>query len=339
MYEFFQFDTEEKRRNLLIRARKVALTAIQKYELEWERIQFLQLSDAITFKIETSVGDRYLLRIHSDKYSKEQIRSELDLLYELNKSEDLVLPEGLASSDGSYVLEVDTEEGFRPLYVTVMRWVEGEHAEGILTESCVFKMGALVGRLHEMTGRFNPPPTFNRPVWGAESFISEMVQLERNYAGFLSDKAWRSYHAAANKILSQLALLNPNENNYGLIHADLHIGNFVFNNDLPYAIDFGRCGYGYFLYDIATTILGLKPKQRLTFIQGYESVKKLQSDFVQYLECFFVMVMIENYCHHAANPQEIANLISEQPYAQAYIREFLNDTSFLFDVIEPEVID
>lgn len=54
MYDFFRFDTDEERRSLLVRARKVALLAIQQYDLEWEQIQFIQLSDTITYKIETS---------------------------------------------------------------------------------------------------------------------------------------------------------------------------------------------------------------------------------------------------------------------------------------------
>ncbi len=41
MLDFFRFDTDEERRALLVRARKVALSAIQQYDLEWERIQFV----------------------------------------------------------------------------------------------------------------------------------------------------------------------------------------------------------------------------------------------------------------------------------------------------------
>jgi Ser/Thr protein kinase RdoA (MazF antagonist) len=101
MIGFFQYDTDENRRSLLVRARKVALLALQQYDLEWDSIQFIQLSDTITYKIETSTAERYLLRIHSDRLSKEEICSELALLRILNKSDDLNVPEGLASVNGS----------------------------------------------------------------------------------------------------------------------------------------------------------------------------------------------------------------------------------------------
>ena len=133
-------------------------------------------------------------------------------------------------------------------------------------------------------------------------------------------------------------MMEPSVRHYGLIHADLHSGNIVFKHDRPFPIDFGRCGYGYFLYDMAGAMLELHPKLRRKFIQGYESVRGLESGYVRDLECFFVMFMIENYCHHAPDPRETSGLLHEQPFAQAYIRAYLNETSFLFDVIEPVTV-
>jgi len=284
MLDFFRFDTDEERRALLVRARKVALSAIQQYDLEWERIQFVQLSDTITYKIETNTAGHYLLRIHSGRLSRAEIRSELLWLQALNESHDLIVPEGIANAKGAYVMEIETESG---------------------------------------------------PTWGIESFRRDMAKLERYYERFLSEEGWTLYQAAAEKVVSRLTTMHPNEHNYGLIHADLHSGNMVFKEDQPYPIDFGRCGYGYYLYDMAGTLLELWPKHRWMLIQGYESVRKLEPEYVRDLECFFVMFMIENYGHHASDPRETASLMEEQQYAQAYIREFLADRSFLFEVIEP----
>lgn len=339
MLHFFQFDTDEHRRSLLKRARKVAILSLLQYDLEWESIQFIQLSDTITYKIETSSKESFLLRIHSDRLGKEEIRSELTLLQALNKSDNLTVPEGLVSCDGAYVLEIETDDGYQRPCVTMMRWVEGEPANGELTDSFVYNMGVLMGTLHEAAASFVPPPGFVRPIWGTESFKLEMTKLERHYACFLSGKAWRTYQAAAEKVLSALAVIPQNDDNYGLIHADLHTGNIVFKDGQPFPIDFGRCGYGYYLYDIAGAILELNPKHRWMFLQGYERVRKLETDYVRNLECFFIMFMIENYCHHASDPRETASLMDEQKYAQAYIRNFLNNTPFLFEMIEPVKID
>ncbi len=339
MNEFFQYDTDEKRRSLLDRARKVALSAIKMYDLEWDSIQFIQLSDTITYKIETRTDNNYLLRIHSDRWSREEIRSELQLLQELNQSKDLHVPEGIASCDGIYVLDIETEKGYMRPYVTMMRWIEGEKATGEFTDSHAYDMGVMINRLHAAAKDFNPPSDFVRPTWGVESFKREMAKLKRYYERFLSEEGWKLYQDAAEKVVSQLTTMHPSEHNYGLIHADLHTGNMVFKDNQPYPIDFGRCGYGYYLYDIAGTLLELWPKHRWMLIQGYESIRKLETDYIRDLECFFIMFIIENYCHHASDPREAASLIDEQKYAQAYMRAYLSNTPFLFDVIEPVEID
>jgi hypothetical protein len=90
---------------------------------------------------------------------------------------------------------------------------------------------------------------------------------------------------------------------------------------------------------MAAIMLELWPKHRWMLIQGYESVRKMEADYVRYLECFFVMIMIGNYSHHSSDPRETAGLIDEQKYAQAYIREYLKGNSFLFEVIEPVKMD
>ncbi|MGI2294231.1 phosphotransferase enzyme family protein [Paenibacillus sp. GXUN7292] len=139
---------------------------------------------------------------------------------------------------------------------------------GELTDSCVYNMGVMMGKLHEAAVCFVPPPDFVRPILGADSFKNEMAKLERYYTRFLSGEAWKTYQAAADKILSELAVMHRNNQNYGLIHADLHTGNMVFIDEKPHPIDFGRSGYGYFLYDMAGTLLELYPKQHGCLSKG-----------------------------------------------------------------------
>lgn len=332
METYFQLDTEEERRKLLIQARKAALSALQQYNVEWKSISFIQLSDTITFKIETELDGCFLLRIHSNRMNKDEIQSEIMLLYAVN--ENMTVPTGVPSRDGDYVLVVTLEDGVS-FCVTLMRWLEGDHSDQALTDQQLLNMGALMAKFHEEATVFDPPSNFTRPTWGVDSFNGDMKRLEMSYGCFLSNEAWQSYQKAAKKIVNKLASMRSSISNYGLIHADLHLGNFIFNGDEPLPIDFGRCGFGFHLYDIASTIVGLYPLQRKLFIQGYESVKKLEANYSDDLSSFFVMIMIENYCHHAPDSRETAGLIEEQPYAQAIIRDFLNDVPFLFNPIKP----
>lgn len=334
MKPFFQFNTDAQRHSLMNRARTVALSALQQYDLAWEQIRFIGLSDTITYKIETSTAEAYLLRIHSDRMSEEEIRSELEFLHALDRSDELTVPAGVVTRNGSYVLEMETEAGYRRPFVTMMRWIEGEHASGAITEIQAYHMGQLMGKLHEASAGFTPSSFFVRPTWGADSFRGKMNRLERYHSCFLSPEGWVLYQSAAEKIVSELSIMRPDVHNYGLIHADLHVGNIVFNDEMPYPIDFGMCGYGFFLYDMAGSLVGLHTKPRHRFIDGYKSVHRLDNGHLQRLECFFIMFMIENYCHHASDPRETDALVQEQPLAQAYIKAYLNGTPFLLDTIE-----
>jgi Ser/Thr protein kinase RdoA (MazF antagonist) len=157
MMTFFQNGTNEELQLLLIQARSVCLRALDQYELAWDCIHFIQLSDTITYKIDTAPSKSYLLRIHSNRLSKEAIRSELTLLQSLGTSNDLHVPQGVASREGAYVLSMETEEEGQCVYVTMMNWVDGEHMDGNeVNERCAFRMGSMAANLHEATARFVP---------------------------------------------------------------------------------------------------------------------------------------------------------------------------------------
>ncbi|MGG4554599.1 phosphotransferase enzyme family protein [Paenibacillus humicus] len=172
------------------------------------------------------------------------------------------MPEGIRSRRGSYILECETEEGYRKPYVSLMRWVEGEHWNNEFTDDHVYSIGAMMGRLHGASASFAIPADFVRPHWGSASFRQEVAKLERYYPRFLSDSSWKLYQKAIDKIIHQFDRMQRDARNYGLIHADLHSGNVVFNNGHPFPFDFGRCGYGFYLYDMSGALLELTPKHR-----------------------------------------------------------------------------
>ncbi|MBR2566951.1 MAG: phosphotransferase [Paenibacillus sp.] len=78
------------------------------------------------------------------------------------------------------------------------------------------------------------------------------------------------------------------------IASGLHSGNLIFHENTPCPIDFGRCGYGHILYDMAGPLVEPTPIQRKMVIDGYEIVDRLEGEYVRRLECFFIKFMIEN---------------------------------------------
>lgn len=338
MNDFLQFVTEEQRCALLERSKRVAISALQQYNLRWVEIEYIGISDTITYRVRTSLDKTYLLRIHSDRRCSNEIDLELQFLDALITA-GIKVPTGITTPSGLRWLKIGTEDGFTSPHVTVMKWVEGVHAHEALTEDQAYQVGVLIARLHEAALGFESSSDLRRPVWGMNSYREALAKLKRYAGTFLSEVSWSLYQLAAEKVISQLDHMKADDYNYGLIHADLHLGNVVFEGEVPHPIDFGRCGYGFFLYDLAAVMLSLVPYQRFKVLQGYESIRSLGSDYFQSLECFFIMIMMENYSHHASNPRETESIKGEQIYALAYIHEYLHGRPFLLNVVEPIEID
>lgn len=328
MTRLFQLDSEDEIEKAVAQSQQIAQKAMDEYDLDWKHIRFNQLSDTCTFVIETDRDGKYLLRIHGTK-NRHEIESELAWLSYLHEKIDVAIPTGLDYRNGSKTVSIELAGG-ECVFVSVMRWVEGEHAEEEISQDQVYKEGVLLAKLHTASEDFQLSPEFACPVWGADSFQHSMTRLTEHYDRFLTDEEFELYQLAADKILTCFDNLDKDRNGYGIIHGDLHQGNIVFHNGDPRPIDFGRCGFGYYLYDIAHTILGLYPVQRELVIKGYESLRKLEGDWLSTLESFTVMVMIENYAHHAPDPRETEGVKEEQPYALAIIKNYLKGTPFLF---------
>ncbi|MCM3781903.1 phosphotransferase [Neobacillus mesonae] len=332
MSELFMIASENEIKKTITQSKLVALEALKNYDLEWEHIRFIQLSDTCTFQIDTSKDGSFLLRIHSG-ISEKEIISEIDWLDHLNRMTDVTLPKGILDCNGFKTQRIELKDGSYS-HASLMRWVEGKHASGGLSDDQVFKEGILLAKLHKSSQEFEITPNFVRPHWGEHSFRQAMSRLTKYYDRFLTDTEFQLYQSAAERILSWISELQRDDSSYGLIHGDLHQGNIIFHDGEPRPIDFGRCGFGYFLYDIAHTILGLYPMQRELVIKGYETIMILEADWLSLLESFTVMVMIENYCHHAPDPRETEGLKKEQPYAQAIISNYLKGNPFLFNTLE-----
>lgn len=110
----------------------------------------------------------------------------------------------------------------------------------------------------------------------------------------------------------------------------MHWENIVHNNGEPRAIDFGRCGFGFYLYDIAQSLLGQLPQGRKAFVNGYASQRPLPDDYEDVLQTFFIMAVIENVSFHSDNPEELEHLKSMKNYLMKVTNRYLKGESFLF---------
>jgi Ser/Thr protein kinase RdoA (MazF antagonist) len=299
-------------RGQILRLRRLALKALERYELPAFRLTALQHEENTTFRVDLSTGERYALRIHRfANRSKEAVHSELLWLVALRR-EGFVVPEPLLTRDRQ-LLTVITLEGVPAARISVLfHWVDGEFLNRELTPAHLEQVGAFMARLHKQSIHFKT----------AEGFVRERVDVisdeERNKGahGMSEQDARQQFdhpddEAMAIRVVAQVAsaedgarvetlirkmravqrALGQGPETFGLIHADLHQDNYLFLQESVRAIDFDDCGFGHYLYDMAVTLSEVKwrentPALHAAFLTGYRSVHPLSAEHQRYLETF-----------------------------------------------------
>lgn len=73
-----------------------------------------------------------------------------------------------------------------------------------------------------------------------------------------------------------------------MIHADLIPSNLVFLGKEVRPIDFGACGFGYYLGDLGWTFSYIHPAFRERLLQSYAQFYPLPDNYVELLEGFLL---------------------------------------------------
>ncbi len=148
-------------------------------------------------------------------------------------------------------------------------------AAGILSEEIPIQqwdqplfraLGKAIGRVHAISRDYQPAPGYCFPHWDqGGNLFNRHIQNEH----WLKEK--QSY------LLEQVLRIQKFPDTYGLIHGDLHFGNFFVHepSQVITLIDFDDCAYGWFSMDIAILLFDI-----LVLYQGYER-DKFGRDFLR----------------------------------------------------------
>ncbi len=221
------------------------------------------------------------------------------------------VPQPLPSRNGNLVEVIPSPEG---------EWlaVALTQAEGILSEELSLDqlgakefqlLGTSVGRVHAIARSYAPPRDVSFPQWETgDNLFSHRICHEY----WLQQKQFA--------LLEQIRLLPRPVEAYGLIHCDLHFGNFFV--DVPgrriTLIDFDDCTYGWFVMDIAVVLFDVlvlytgTDKDRYgqdflqSFLTGYLAEYPLPKFWLEQLPLFLKLLEINVY-------DTVARLYPESP--------------------------
>lgn len=317
----------------------VAKLALDQYGLAQGKRCFLGHSGSVTFRIQTQ--EEFLLRIHQtissshdDVWQKpEVIESELLWLDALHRDTKLVVQKPIRNLQNEWITQVAGDETTEIFYCSLLHWVEGGVIQSERTLQQAHQLGILMAQLHQHSQQWNIPQNFSRPTYDRNRFNTALAKLYPAISQeLISAENYAVLQLAVNQILEMMESLEQNQEVWGLIHADLHDGNYLSYSDEFRPIDFARCGFGYYLYDVASTLQYLSPAVRPSFFEGYQTSQKLPENYIQIVEGFFIIAMIDVLSFHVSNPQEqqgVSDTVKD--VAKEHIPLYLHGESFLFD--------
>lgn len=215
-------------------------------------------------------GASYALRIRRlvGAY-REQLASELIFLRDLRVGTGADIPVPVATRSGELLcLQQDGAD----VYMCILfSWVAGTHVGGSeLTVEHVGQMARAVARLHGFSLTYVPPPGFIRPTYDAAWFLGATSWRARaDFIKLIEPAAAACLHRVSDALGVFLQSYPRTAATFGLIHYDLHAGNFLFHEGVANMIDFDECGWGYYLFDLAHILFEFMERP------DYEELKRM----------------------------------------------------------------
>ena len=276
------------------------MAALSAYPVQPTGLVLLGHSENVTFRVDTLTGDRFVLRIHRTTGSPfhpvrtvAEVRSEMDWLVALRRDLGRRVPEPVPAADGSVVTIAEVSGLAEPRICVLLRWVPGRFRNISLSPANLAAVGELMAHLHEQAIVRSPATGFRRGRIGgvaaevAEQVIGTMVELrgpaDAALVAEVFDRVSRTEQA-----------LGETADTFGLIHADLHQGNYVFKDGKVSAIDFDDCGWGHFIYDFAVTLSEVSVLHNYSalrdgLLDGYQRIRPLPASLEIHLPAFLAL--------------------------------------------------
>jgi Ser/Thr protein kinase RdoA (MazF antagonist) len=275
----------------LRRYRKLALKALENYDLDITWVRFLTQETNTMFYLKTTDNKKYVLRIYSDEDSTlAENQAEMFWLKAINRDTHIKVTEPVARRDGQYITLVTHPGVPGEKRCVVFKWVPGQTLEQHLTPENYYILGQTMARLHTHAETLNPLPSKIQPKkWDKVFYYPDepVVYNTPEYNHLFPPERITLIDKVITKANRVFDILYADTNNQILIHGDMHYWNVhVYRKELT-IIDFEDVLLGYPVQDIAVTLyygqdFDIYDTLRNAFTLGYTSLRKwpLESETV-----------------------------------------------------------
>lgn len=154
--------------------------------------------------------------------------------------------------------------------------------------------GRFLATLREHAETFRSPPKSAIDRFDADSL--EAADHRANVATYFTEESTlTTFDEAVAATVRLMRELGDQATVAGIIHGDFHPRNYVFDGERVGALDFETMRWGYYLYDLATTLSYLAPESLrdvdpeplcAALLEGYARVRGLHKGYERMLRVF-----------------------------------------------------
>jgi Ser/Thr protein kinase RdoA (MazF antagonist) len=244
---------------------------LRKYPFELQSIELINYEFNATYKVQTSDGQKYSLRINvnSDR-TYENLLGEIAFVDFLNSKSVVNLPKPVPTKLNQLAQTIHSPLMERDLGVVLYTWLEGEELGDEPSEDSLRKLGAAMAAMHQATSGFRLPEGAKLP------FLRDFLWETQNIIFSSNSPLSSEEKEILSKAKSKIELIIGDLYSKGeaiVIHADLHGGNVFSHEDEVFLFDFDDSGIGLPIQDLATALYYLDtPEQDAAMLDGYRSV-------------------------------------------------------------------
>jgi len=281
----------------------LAEQALQHWPIQVSALNLIKHRENAVFAVTTGDGEQYALRVHRAGYhTAEELQSELQWMQALDAA-GLHTATVIPSADGALFHRVRADEQNQEILCDLLAWVDGKPLgtieDGVNEDTTSIErtfriIGATAARLHNHAEHWTPPAGFRRHAWDIGGIVGENPFWGRYWKNRLLTSERKSLLLRAGERLAvALQEFGQTPDRYGLIHADFLPENFLVDGDRITLIDFDDAGYGWHLFDFATTLffhLGESHFDliRDSMVDGYRDHRELPDAHLDMLTTFLL---------------------------------------------------
>jgi Ser/Thr protein kinase RdoA (MazF antagonist) len=273
-------------------AEQAALQIARLWDSAARRVEHVRSGENATWGTEVR-GRRSILRVTSEQHrTRDQIEAELDFVEHLAGG-GISVARPLNSIGGERVVELPcvAPAGER-LWGVMFERLEGRHYEydSADVDRPLFRLwGQTMGRVHDLSVRFEPQAPRRRPDWCDDSVAGCSTR------GVPPDE---ESLAARDELIDWLSGTRREPAHYGMVHGDFERTNFLLRDGVIGLFDFDDSCHHWFLWDVACALWVFRnatPAERSRFLgwflEGYSSVREPD---VERLGCFTEFVRLRS---------------------------------------------